>query len=95
MCDRFEKAWRGGDDPRMEDFVGQLAEGQREDLFAELLGLELRLRRDNEEGPTPVLSCRRKIRIAAARALPRLATKLRAVAENTIAEIDQAADRFC
>jgi hypothetical protein len=52
-CDRFEAAWRGGHDPRMEDFLDGAAEPERPALLRALITLELELRRGRGERPTP------------------------------------------
>lgn len=46
------------------------------------------------ENPTPVLSCSRELRIAAARTLPRLVLKLKENAETAIREVEESAKRF-
>jgi WD40 repeat protein/tRNA A-37 threonylcarbamoyl transferase component Bud32 len=40
-CDRFEAAWRAGDRPLIEDFLGGTTESDRPVLLRHLLGLEL------------------------------------------------------
>jgi serine/threonine protein kinase len=52
-CDRFEKAWKGGQGPRIEDHLAEAAETDRVPLFRELLALEIELRGDGGERPTP------------------------------------------
>jgi Flp pilus assembly protein TadD/tRNA A-37 threonylcarbamoyl transferase component Bud32 len=52
-CDRFEAAWREGRRPRIEDFLGEVAERERTELLRLLLGVELELRRGAGEDPTP------------------------------------------
>jgi hypothetical protein len=44
VCDRFERAWKGGDRPRLEDFLPEVAEADRPALLSELIGLELEYR---------------------------------------------------
>ena len=44
ICDRFEAAWKAGQQPRIEDYLGEMPEPERPDLFRELLGLELAYR---------------------------------------------------
>jgi len=51
-CDRFEAAWRAGQRPRVEDFLGEVPETERPELLCELLLLELELRRARGERPT-------------------------------------------
>jgi WD40 repeat protein len=45
-CDEFEAAWKAGQQPRIETFLGRVAGPERAALLRELLGLELELRRD-------------------------------------------------
>ena len=52
-CDRFEAAWRAGQDPRIEDFLDVVAETERPALLGELIRLEVELRRGRGEQPTP------------------------------------------
>ena len=52
-CDRFEAAWRAGQDPRIEDFLDAAAEAERPALLRELITLEVELRRGRGEHPTP------------------------------------------
>jgi len=52
-CDRFEAAWRGGQDPRIEDFLDAAAEPERPALLRELITLDVELRRGRGEHPTP------------------------------------------
>src|SRR5262249_26027356 len=51
-CDRFEAAWRGGQDPRIEDFLETAAERERPALLRALITLEVELRRGRGEHPT-------------------------------------------
>jgi tetratricopeptide (TPR) repeat protein len=44
VCDGFERAWRGGERPRIEDYLGRVAGPGRSILFRELLAAELELR---------------------------------------------------
>src|SRR5436309_4652691 len=53
VCESFEAAWRAGDRPRIEDSLGATPEPERSALLAELLALELELRRDRGERPIP------------------------------------------
>jgi hypothetical protein len=57
ICDRFEQAWRAGQEPRIEDFLGQMpdAEAQRQ-LLIELIRSDLHCRwqrwaRDRQDAP--------------------------------------------
>jgi serine/threonine protein kinase len=52
-CERFEAAWRAGLAPRIEDELDRAPEPDRPALLTELLALELELRRDRGEHPTP------------------------------------------
>jgi serine/threonine-protein kinase len=51
LCDRFEAAWRSGDRPRAEHFLGALPAAPDAELLAELIGLELHYRRAAGEAP--------------------------------------------
>jgi WD40 repeat protein/predicted Ser/Thr protein kinase len=51
-CDQFEKAWRSGGQPRLEDALAGVAEPERGPLFRELLAVELELRRGRGERPS-------------------------------------------
>jgi eukaryotic-like serine/threonine-protein kinase len=51
-CDRFEAAWRGGERPWIEDFLGDPAAPERVEILRELLVLELTYRRLAGERPT-------------------------------------------
>lgn len=59
VCDRFEKAWRTGLRPRIEDFVQGQQEPQRSRLLRELLLLELDLHSITKTPPTLVEYCKR------------------------------------
>ncbi|MBV8268844.1 MAG: protein kinase, partial [Planctomycetaceae bacterium] len=52
-CDRFEAQWRAGPRPRIEDYLRAFPEPQRPELFHQLLKVELELRRDRGDEPTP------------------------------------------
>ena len=52
-CERFELAWRVGEEPRIEDVLNTATPGDRESLLRELLVLEIELRRDRGEKPSP------------------------------------------
>jgi serine/threonine protein kinase len=52
-CDRFEKAWKDGLGPRIEEYLAEVPEPDRVPLFRELLALEIELRSGGPEGPTP------------------------------------------
>jgi WD40 repeat protein/tRNA A-37 threonylcarbamoyl transferase component Bud32/Flp pilus assembly protein TadD len=53
QADRFERAWRGGQHPRIEDHLAGVAEPRRSLLLEELLRVERELRRDEGQEPTP------------------------------------------
>jgi WD40 repeat protein/serine/threonine protein kinase len=53
VCDRFEAAWKAGQRPRIEDYLGNLHEPEHPDLLRGLLVLELAYRRQAGERPTP------------------------------------------
>ncbi|HEX4619996.1 MAG TPA: hypothetical protein VH208_00385, partial [Myxococcaceae bacterium] len=52
-CDRFEAAWRGGQDPRIEGFLETAAEPERPALLRALITLEVELRQGRGERPAP------------------------------------------
>jgi serine/threonine-protein kinase len=52
QCDRFERDFRAGKGPRIEDFVGEAPPARRADLLRELLAVELELRRRRGESVT-------------------------------------------
>ena len=45
ICTRFELAWKRGDRPRIEEYLGDSADAERPALLAELILLELDYRR--------------------------------------------------
>jgi serine/threonine protein kinase len=51
--DHFEKAWKGGLGPRIEEYLAEVPEADRVPLFRELLALEIELRCNDSEMPTP------------------------------------------
>lgn len=53
QCDAFEAAWRAGERPRVEEFLGDLAEPGRSTLLRELLAAEIELRHAAGEHPVP------------------------------------------
>ena len=53
ICDRFEATWQAGERPRIEDFLGQVADTYRAFLLRDLLAAELNARRRLGEQPTP------------------------------------------
>jgi eukaryotic-like serine/threonine-protein kinase len=52
-CDRFEAAWRGGQDPRIEDYLEAAVEAERPALLRALITLEVELRQGRGEHPAP------------------------------------------
>ena len=52
-CDRFEMEWRGGAALRIETFLDRVEPGYRERLLGELLAIEVELRIEHGESPTP------------------------------------------
>src|SRR5262245_31144414 len=48
VCDRFEVAWRAGQRPRIEDFLGEITEPARPALLTELLRLDAAYRQLSE-----------------------------------------------
>jgi serine/threonine protein kinase len=44
LCDQFERGWRSGSPPRIEDFLSQVPPDQQPDLFAALFRVELECR---------------------------------------------------
>ncbi|MGO9598586.1 MAG: protein kinase domain-containing protein [Isosphaeraceae bacterium] len=54
VCDSFEAAWQAGLNPRIEEYLGAVAESHRESLFGELLAREVEIRR--KAGETPGLA---------------------------------------
>ena len=51
ICDAFEKAWKVGQRPRIEEYVSERTEPERTVLFQNLLEAELDLRRKAGEEP--------------------------------------------
>ena len=49
ICDAFEQAWRAHSQPKIEDFLSQVAESLRDDLLCELIAAEIDLRREGGE----------------------------------------------
>jgi WD40 repeat protein/tRNA A-37 threonylcarbamoyl transferase component Bud32 len=50
-CDRLEAAWRAGDRPRIEDFLGDTTDASRAELLRHLLVVELDIRGGRGESP--------------------------------------------
>ena len=53
ICDPFEKAWKAGQRPRIEDYLANVPEAERSQVLWELLALELAYRRDANETLNP------------------------------------------
>jgi serine/threonine protein kinase len=53
ICVRFEDAWKAGQRPCLEQYLGELPAGGRAALLGELLKLDLHYRRRAGEQPTP------------------------------------------
>ena len=53
ICDRFEATWEAGQRPRVEDYLGAVAEPYQPDLLCDLLAAELDARRRRGERPEP------------------------------------------
>ena len=51
-AERFERAWKKGTRPRIEDYLKEVEEQQRPRLLDELLKVEIELRRKVGEQPT-------------------------------------------
>jgi serine/threonine protein kinase len=51
VCNRFELAWRAGQRPRIEDYLGDAAEPERSDLLRDLVASEIDYRRQAGEEP--------------------------------------------
>jgi eukaryotic-like serine/threonine-protein kinase len=52
ICDEFERCWRAGQRPCLEDYLARAEEPLRSRLWAELLLAELECRRRRDEDPT-------------------------------------------
>ena len=52
-CEQFEAAWRGGRNPRIEDYLDEVESREREKLLRELLAIEIELRARAGERPSP------------------------------------------
>jgi serine/threonine-protein kinase len=49
LCDRYERAWREGSSPRIEDYLVRVGDAERAELIRELLSLEIHYRRQRGE----------------------------------------------
>jgi serine/threonine protein kinase/formylglycine-generating enzyme required for sulfatase activity len=52
-CEQFEAEWRGGHNPRIENYLEIAEPGGRAELFAELIAIEVELRDAAGESPAP------------------------------------------
>jgi tRNA A-37 threonylcarbamoyl transferase component Bud32 len=52
VCDRFKAAWDAGTPPRLEDYLGDVAEPDRPALLRELIPLDVHFRQQQGEKPT-------------------------------------------
>src|SRR4051812_6094634 len=53
VCDRFEAAWKAGQGPRIEDFLGDTPEPGRSALLRELIVVEVAYRVRSTDDPRP------------------------------------------
>src|SRR5260370_25756563 len=51
-CDRFERAWKAGQEPRIEEYLANFEEDDRSELLRELLALDIEVRTDGGDQPT-------------------------------------------
>ena len=72
-CDRFENAWRAGEHPRIEQYVGEIEAGARWALLRELVELEMELLTTDGKSPPSSDYCDR---------FPEYATALRAIVND-------------
>ncbi len=59
LCDQFEREWRAGQQPVIEDYLSRVDPPQQKTLFAELLGLDVHYRLERGERPVAEDYCRR------------------------------------
>ena len=52
LCDQFEAAWKADERPRLEQYLQEVAEADRPELFQQLFPLELHWRLRRQEEPT-------------------------------------------
>jgi hypothetical protein len=52
LCDQFEAVWRQGKEPKIEDYLGKVAEPDRAALEHELKGIDAEWRRRRQAAPT-------------------------------------------
>src|SRR5713226_844664 len=53
VCDRFEVAWKAGQQPRIEDYLNDRPQAEQAALLRELLAVELWYRCAQQERPVP------------------------------------------
>ncbi len=53
LCQRFVDDWKRGEQPDIADYVADLEAQPRREVFAELLNMEIELRREKGESPLP------------------------------------------
>jgi WD40 repeat protein/ribosomal protein S27E len=51
-CDQYEAAWRGGQQPRIEEYLDRVPETARGELLRQLIRVDFELRRGTGESPT-------------------------------------------
>ena len=54
VCDRYRTAWRDGQAPRIESYLGELPTIDRMSLLHELIALDLRLRHERDDPASQV-----------------------------------------
>ncbi|MCX7426119.1 MAG: SUMF1/EgtB/PvdO family nonheme iron enzyme [Planctomycetia bacterium] len=59
ICRRFEAAWKAGQNPKIDDFLGATSGAQRSQLHKELSAVEAELRGDVADEPSLEAFCRR------------------------------------
>ncbi len=82
VCVRFEQAWRSGDNPRIESHCLGVPQVEQPDLLCELVGLEVELRLDAGEQPTPEEYCTRFPGLASS--IPRLFEDAKSPSSSTM-----------
>jgi len=58
-CERFELAWKAGEGPHLEDFLGEAPAESRAELFAELFAIEVEYLRQSGQAPSAAEYCDR------------------------------------
>ena len=61
LCNQFETKLAAGEAPRIEDFLTQVEAAQREELFYELLAIEIWHRRAAGQQPVLKITCTRSL----------------------------------